>query len=97
MATEWFEDDGSGIAFHKKDPTLMIVGDYVPQWIKLPVNLGPPNGGRQLKVLGTDKRTCPKCKAWRVRYLLLEDNWVVAECKSNCGFVVAHYAEDSNG
>lgn len=96
MPTEWFTDDGSGIAIHNEDPNMAIIGDYVPDRIKLPEKLGAPDAGRELRVLKHWIGTCPKCKAWKVRYLMLEDRYCIAECNSNCGFVIARYREEPN-
>lgn len=87
MATEWFLNEGTGVATHAEDPCMLLVGNYVPDWVLAPVQL-PVVGSRKFKVNGCFIQKCPKCKARDVRHLLLEDGYHVAECNPpGCGFV----------
>lgn len=83
MATEWFENDGSGVAQHVEDPCMLLVGDYIPDWVKIPEGL--EGAGRALRVLSHEAKVCPKCKTAIVRHLKLEESYGVAECRPGCG------------
>src|SRR5678816_1763620 len=61
MPTEWFKNDGSGVAINEDDPCMLIVGDYIPDWVRVPVE-SPLRPGDKLKVLGHEMKTCPKCR-----------------------------------
>lgn len=85
--TEWFKNDGSGVAVHTEDPRMLLVGDAPPDWVKVPDD-SPQRAGEQLKVIGCFERLCPKCQQRNTRVLRLEHNFRVAECQPNgCGFV----------
>src|SRR3954470_2701367 len=88
MATEWFKNDGSGVSIHEEDPCLLIVGDYIPDWVRVPEE-SPVRGGETLKVTGHTMKPCLMC-AKEVRHLTLEHGFYVAECKPGCGFVFYH-------
>jgi len=80
--TMWFNRRPGDIAAEStEDPTATLVGSAPPDWVRLPAHLG----GQQLRVLGHEESTCPKCDA-PARRLELEDNYGVAECRA-CGFV----------
>lgn len=86
MTTEWFNNDGSGVSVHLEDPNLALIGDYIPDWIMIPPD-SPALPGEKLRVTGHTFRMCPMCKAKRVRVLVLQHDFRVAECKPGCGFV----------
>jgi hypothetical protein len=87
MTTEWFKNDGSGVAVHSEDPRMLLIGDSPPDWVMIPAD-SPERAGDKLRVLGCTERTCPKCKQRQTRVLELEDNYRVAECMpGGCGFV----------
>lgn len=85
--TEWFNNRGTGVAIGVDDPRLLLVGDGIPDWVRLPRELEGPDAGRELKVTGHFVAHCPKCKRENVRHLVLEDNYRNAECVPGCGFV----------
>lgn len=87
MPTEWFKNDGSGVAVHTEDPNMFIIGDYIPDWILIPEE-SPVRPGEKVRVIGPTYGTCPKCTVNRCRILELEHNFRVAECKPGCGFVL---------
>ena len=87
MPTEWFKNDGSGVAEHVEDPHMFIIGDYIPDWIRVP-DESPVRAGEKLKVLGYTNGVCPKCRVNTCRILQLEHDFRVAECKPGCGFVL---------
>ena len=78
MSTEWFNRKaGSPAAQGRDDPTMLLLGGEVPDWVHLPSELG----GTQLKVQGTHAAPCPMCKGGPdVRHLELENRYGVAEC-----------------
>lgn len=82
--TEWFERRPGDLASQgTDDPSLVLVGDGVPDWVRLPAELG----GGQVKVLGHHTAPCPMCKSQHpVRHLRLKRGYGVAEC-GRCGFV----------
>lgn len=87
MATEWFINDGTGLSEHTENPNVAIVGDYIPDWVRAPMELKEV-ALRKFRVTGTSTRPCPKCGR-EVRHLRLEDGYCVAECLPvgiNCGF-----------
>ncbi len=86
MATEWFNNDGSGVSVHLEDPNMAIVGDYIPDWVMIPTD-SPARPGEKFRVISHTHRYCPKCREKAVRVLILEHNFRVAECKPGCGFV----------
>lgn len=88
-STEWFVRDGSGVSVHIEEPGVLLVHDKndPPDWIMIP-HESPEGGGRRLKVIGSFKRVCPKCRnAALVMHFLLEDKYGVAQCKPGCGYV----------
>lgn len=88
MATEWFSNDGSGVAVHVDDENIALIGDYIPDWVLIPVNC-TERAGEKMRVSGSYRRTCPKCKARTYRTLILEHSFHVSECVPNgCGFVL---------
>jgi hypothetical protein len=82
--TEWFNrKPGDFAAQGVDDPTMLLLGDGAPDWVRLP----PELGGTQLKVQGAHAAPCPMCKGGSdVRHLELEGNYGVAECPRH-GFV----------
>lgn len=76
--TEWFDrKPGSPVAQGSEDPTMLLIGDGVPDWVRLP----PELGGARVKVLGAHEAPCPMCgKGPDVRHLELPDGLGVAEC-----------------
>jgi hypothetical protein len=84
MATEWFNRrPGDVAAIGRDDPTMLLLGGDVPDWVKVP----PEAGGGTAKVLASFKAPCPMCKeGGDVRHLKLEGNLGVAECTEH-GFV----------
>lgn len=97
MPTVWFQNDGSGIALSEDDTGLIMVGDYIPDWVRVPAE-SPIRPGDKLKVLGYELKDCPKCKRSRpVRHLKLEDDFRVAECKPGCGFVFYRVSVNTKG
>jgi|SRR3954467_12360436 hypothetical protein len=96
MATEWFKNDGSGVAINENDPCMLIVGDYVPDWIRVPEE-SPVRAGEQLRVVAVKNGPCPKCKREPVRHLELEHSFGVAECKPGCGFVFYWLSVNTKG
>lgn len=91
MATEWFQNDGSGIALGVgESEDLVIVGDYIPDWVRIP-NDSPLRGGETMRVIGHEQKQCPKCNLKTVRHLLLENSFAVAQCKPGCGFVFYYF------
>lgn len=92
MTTEWFIKDGSNLSTHTEDPHMAIIGDYIPDWVRAPIELKSV-ALRKFKVTGVSTRPCPKCGV-PVRHLKLEDGYCVAECNAEyqvtligCGFV----------
>ena len=83
MATEWFERGvGDFAAQGMDDPTLLLIGDPVPDWVRTP----PELGGIQLRVVRGFQAACPHCSpAKPVRHLELEsaEGCGVAECREH--------------
>lgn len=86
MATEWFHNDGSGVAVHTSDPSILLVGDYIPDWIMIPAE-SPIRPGEKARVIAWAVRPCPTCRK-QVRHLQLDCDMYVAECKPGCGFLL---------
>jgi hypothetical protein len=82
--TEWFtKKPGDVVLQGDDDPAMLIVGADVPDWVRLPSELG----GAQLRVEGAHAAPCPRCRAPEpVRHLVLADLYGVAECPA-CAFV----------
>lgn len=83
--TDWFvKKPGDVVSPSVEDPTMALVGGSVPDWVRLP----PELGGTQVKVEGAHDAPCPKCRAPEpVRHLALAGGVQVAECTGPCGFV----------
>jgi hypothetical protein len=82
--TEWFEKKAGDEVLIGKDEPVLLIGDTLPDWVRLPPELG---GGR-LRVLRGFVAPCPKCcVGGPVTHLKLESDTYVAECKGGCGFV----------
>lgn len=95
MATEWFIKDGSPVSVHAEDPNLALVGDYIPDWVLIPVD-SPQRPGEKLRVEGHHTATCPKCRTRVTRILELEHNFRVSECTpGGCGYVFYTVQGDS--
>lgn len=84
MATAWFEKTtGSEVHTSTEDETMLLLGDVVPDWVRLPAELGRA----EARVLGAHAAPCPLCRANRpVRHLRIEAGLGVAECPQH-GFV----------
>lgn len=81
--TEWFDKRVGGVSVSKEDPSMLLVGDQTPDWVRLP----PELGGERLRVLGAFNDRCPKCRGGgAVRHLACQDGYGVAECPT-CEFV----------
>lgn len=81
--TEWFERRPGAMASQgTSDPKLVLVGDGVPDWVRLPAEVG----GIQVKVLAAFSERCPKCDC-PCRHLKLNGGICVAECTRGCGFL----------
>ena len=39
MAAEWFTNDGSGVSVHNEDPSMLLIGDGIPDCVKTPDDL----------------------------------------------------------
>ena len=78
MSTEWFNRKAGSIAAQgSDDPTMLLVGDGPPDWVRLP----PELGGARVKVEGSHTAPCPMCDGGpHVRHLELPDGYGVAEC-----------------
>jgi hypothetical protein len=80
--THWFNRrPGDVVAEGVDDPTMSLVGDVVPDWVRLP----PELGSAQIKVTGAFRAPCPMCRGGEVRHLEAEA-FRVAECSTH-GFV----------
>jgi hypothetical protein len=84
VSTEWFEKiAGSDAALSTDDPHMLLIGDGVPDWVRLP----PELGGQQVRVTHARMHTCPRGNH-TVRHLKLDhDNLGVAECQAHGGFL----------
>jgi hypothetical protein len=82
--TIWFErTPGSVVHMGKTDPSTLLLGDTVPDWVQVPDELG----GSQVKVLRAEAGSCPGCdSAHVVRHLVLDSPLGVAECRDR-GFL----------
>jgi len=68
---------GSSVAQGIDDPSMLLLDDGLPEWVRLPAELG----GTQAKVLGAHAAPCPMCGTGpNVRHLELPDSLGVAEC-----------------
>jgi len=79
------KEAGSGVlvSMDEEEP-IMIIGDTLPEWVRLP----PELGGAKKTVLSGFMAPCPRCGVGgRVKHMRLEGDLYVAECKNGCGFV----------
>ena len=78
--TMWFErEPGSGVAKGTSDPNSILLGADVPDWVRLPRELG----GARFRVASAVAAACPGCKGQPhvVRHLILDGTRIaVAEC-----------------
>ena len=81
MTTAWFQKNvGSEVHESIEDPSMMLVGDAVPDWVRLPESLGSSD----VRVLGAAKAPCPMCDTdTHVRHLQLENGLGIAECPTH--------------
>lgn len=69
MPIEWFNrhpGDAYAKPTDESDPLgeqLIVFGGQLPNWVRLPEELGSPLAGRTAKVVRHFKTYCPKCKA----------------------------------
>lgn len=75
---EWFDrKPGSNVTQGSEDPTMLLIGDGPPDWVRLP----PELGGARVRVLGSHTAPCPMCEGDApVRHLELGNDLFVAEC-----------------
>lgn len=77
---------GSDVSTSTEDPSVLLIGASVPDWVRTPRELGPVLGGKKLRVAGTFRAECPKCHASDRRHFRLENSILgVCECVG-CGF-----------
>jgi hypothetical protein len=79
MSTDWFtKKPGDAALQGRDDPTMLLLGCDVPDWVNLP----PELGGARVKVTGAHMAPCPMCGdgTGDVKHLELEGNLGVAEC-----------------
>ena len=85
MSTMWFDrKPGSKVALGKTDPNSLMLGADVPDWVRLPDELG----GAKKRVAKALLGPCISCQdGHSVRHLLLEGSRIaVAECEAK-GFL----------
>ncbi len=83
MTVEWFnKEPGSDIAVSTDDPSMALIGGGVPDWVRLPSDLG----GQRARVLAASVRPCPR-GPHDVRHLKLDGDISVAECEDHGGFL----------
>lgn len=82
--TEWFsKKQGDGVSVSIDDPSMVLIGDQTPDWVRLPDELG----GATLRVLDSIRAECPMCEdGVPTRHLHCHDHFGVAECERH-GFV----------
>ena len=85
MAAEWFTNDGSGVSVHNEDPSILLIGDGIPDCVKTPDDLEGA-AGVEFRVTGHTFRPCPKCARPDVLFMRLEQGYYVAKCIPGCGF-----------
>ncbi len=80
----WFEKRiGEPIMVGTEDPTMLLLGDSIPDWVRLPPDLG----GRRVRVEAVGVDTCPRGEH-DVRHLRLSDCGIsVAECPEHGGYL----------
>lgn len=78
MSTLWFERHAGEMASRGvTDPSSFIIGADVPDWVRMPAELG----GAKVKVEGAVKARCVCSRDHDVRHIVLADSEVhVAEC-----------------
>jgi hypothetical protein len=84
MGTAWF-NKAAGSVVHEsiEDDSMLMVGDVIPDWVRLPAELG----GERVRVEGAKTAPCPMCRNHvEVRHLRVTGNLGVAECRQH-GFV----------
>lgn len=82
-STAWFKKvPNANVLPSTEDETMALVGPVVPDWVRLP----PELGGREVRVRDAFTAPCPLCKGGEVTHFTLEGNLGVAECGSH-GFV----------
>jgi len=83
MSVAWFDKrPGEDVAAGTEDPTMILVGAGVPDWVRLP----PELGGHQAKVVEATIEPCPRGDH-DVRHLKLNNGICVAECSAHGGFL----------
>ena len=84
MTIEWFDREaGDTVAHSKNDPSMVLLGNGAPDWVRLPTELG----GMKLRVRGHFRGACPACEACPdCAHLSLDEGYGVAECVSH-GFL----------
>jgi hypothetical protein len=83
VSTEWFtKEAGSDVAVGTDDPSMALIGAGVPDWVRLPPDLG----GQRVRVLAASVRECPR-GPHEVRHLKLDGDISVAECEGHGGFL----------
>ena len=83
-ATAWFEKvPGVDIAASLEDPAMALVGDLVPDWVRLPAELG----GARVPVLERFTTGCLCRACGTVEHLRLPDGIAVAECLSGPSYL----------
>lgn len=82
--TEWFNRQAGDVSsIGKDDPTMVLIGDQTPDWVRLPDELG----GDKLRVLAVNRLECPMCQDGApIKHLACESGYGVAECHRH-GFV----------
>lgn len=84
MSTEWFDRkiESPGVAQGQEDPSMLLIGDTTPDWVRLP----PQLGGKEVRVLETFTMACPGNCGGKHKTHRLEDNYGVSECPTK-GFL----------
>lgn len=79
VTTEWFDKrPGENIAVGSEDPTMLLIGAGVPDWVQLPAVLG----GARVRVLCARVAPCPHGDH-EVRHLRLDEPSGI--CVADCG------------
>ena len=85
MDTMWFDrKPGERVSVGKDDPAVLMISEGVPDWVRLPDELG----GGKVKVSRAAIGPCPSCDTrHEVRFLILSGSpYTVAECPKS-GFL----------
>lgn len=71
------------------DPTILVIGGNVPDWVRTPPGLPDIAPNVVLKVVRAFGAPCPKCKNGPdVQHIQVEQGWSIAECSvEGHGFV----------